>query len=489
MIDIAVASAVELAEAIRRREIGSVELLDAYASRIAKYDKPLNSVVTLDLERARRRAAEADAALARGESWGPLHGLPITVKDSLETAGILTTSGFSHFAKHVPECDATIVERTVAAGAIVFAKTNLPTLAADLQTFNPLFGTTNNPWNVERVPGGSSGGSAVAVAAGFTSFEIGSDIGGSIRTPANWCGIYGHKPTHGIIPGRGHIPGPPGTLAEADLGVMGPMARSADDLDLLLGVQAGASADRQCAWKLELPRPRHSKLSDYRVAVWLDDEAFPVDPVVRNALSAAVEKLRSAGARIDDRARPAFRLADVFDTYFRLLAPVLVAGFSPEQFAMLEEMVRSAPPEDRHSGMLMARYGTENHRTWLAANEARERIRAAFAEFFTSYDVLLTPVTPVTAIPHDQSEPQAMRTITVGESRREYFELLGWISPATCALLPATVAPVGTASDGMPVGVQIVGPYLEDRTTIDFAKHVSRVVGGFRAPVLPGAAA
>jgi amidase len=486
MIDIATASATELAASIRRREIGSVELLDAYAARIARYDGALHAVVTLDLERARARAAEADEALARGEHWGPLHGLPMTVKDSYETAGLRSTAGFPPWSSNVPAADADVVARTVAAGAIVFGKTNLPTLAADLQSYNPLFPTTNNPWNVARTPGGSSGGAAAALACGFTSFETGSDIGGSIRTPSNWCGVYGHKPTHGIIPLRGHIPGPPGTLAEPDLSVAGPMARSADDLELLLSLQAGPSADRARAWKLDLPPPRHEKLSEYRVAAWLDDEDFPVDPGVRAALAGAVQALRAAGASVDEGARPALRLADLFDTYLRLLAPVIVSGMPPENFGAMQDLARSMPEDARDGLTLLARYGTEVHRDWLAANEARERIRAAFADFFTRYDILLTAVTPVTAIAHDHSEPMPLRTIAVGDQRRPYFDLLAWISPATCALLPATVAPVGLAADGLPVGVQIVGPYLEDRMTIDFARKMSAVVGGFVAPPMAG---
>lgn len=484
MIDVATAPATELAAAIRRREISSVELLDAYAGRIERLGGPLNAVVTLDLERARARAREADEALAGGKDWGPLHGLPITVKDSLETAGLRTTAGFEPLSDHVPKANAVVVERTVQAGAIVFGKTNLPVLAGDLQSYNPIFGVTRNPWNTERTCGGSSGGAAVSLAAGFTSFEIGSDIGGSIRTPSNWCGVYGHKPTHGLIPDRGHIPGPPGTLSEADLGVMGPMARSAEDLDLLLGLQAGPLPDRARAWRLDLPAPRREKLSDYRVAAWLDDEDFPVDPAVRAVLAETVQALRSAGASVDEGARPALRLADLFDTYLRLLLPVIVSGFPAEQFEMFRAMAAQAPEDSRDGLMLMARYGTDTHHAWLAAHEAREKFRAAFADFFTRYDVMLTPITPVTAIAHDHSEPMPQRSITVAGQTRSYFELLAWISPATCALLPATAAPVGLAADGMPVDVQIVGPYLEDRTTIDFARKLAEVRGGFTPPPL-----
>lgn len=482
MTDIATSSAVELAAAIRRRELSSVELLDAYAARIAKLDGPLNSVVTLDLERGRAKAQEADDALARGENRGPLHGLPVTVKDSLETAGIRTTCGLKAWSDHVPAADAAVVARLVDAGAIVFGKTNTPVLAADVQSYNPIFGVTNNPWNVARTPGGSSGGAAVATACGFTAFETGSDIGGSIRTPAGWCGIYGHKPSHGIVPVRGHLPGPPGTLGEADLAVVGPLARSADDLDLLLGIEAGPLPDRGRAWKLDLPAPRHAKLSDYRVAAWLDDDAFPVDPEVRAVLAGAVQSLRAAGASVDEGARPALRLADVFDTYLRLLSPVMLAGLPREQFSSLQQMAAAMPADAADSMTKLARYGTGTHRDWLAANEARERIRAAFADFFTRYDILLTAVTPVTAIAHDHSEPQPMRTISVGGQSRPYFDLFAWIAPATLALLPATTAPAGRTAGGMPVGVQIVGPWLEDRTTIDFARKMADAVGGFEAP-------
>jgi amidase len=484
MTDIATSSATELAAAIRRREIGSVELLDACAARIARHDKPLNAVVTLDLERARARAREADEALARGESWGPLHGLPITVKDSFETAGLRTTGGHLPWSSHVPAADAVVVARTTEAGAIVFGKTNLPVLASDVQSYNPIFGVTNNPWNTARTPGGSSGGAAVSVACGFSTFEIGSDIGGSIRTPGNWCGVYGHKPTHGLIPLRGHIPGPPGTIGEPDLAVTGPLARSAADLELLLGIQAGPSSDRARAWKLDLPPPRREKLSEYRVAAWLDDDFAPVDPAVRAVLANAVQSLRAAGASVDEGARPALRLPDIVDTYLRLLAPVIVAGLPAEQFSGLQQLAGAMPADAIDGTTLLARYGTETHRDWLAASEARERIRAAFADFFTRYDILLTAVTPVTAIAHDHSEPMTMRTITVGGQVRPYFDLFSWIAPATCALLPATVAPVGLAADGMPVGMQIVGPWLEDRTTIDFARRMADVVGGFAAPTL-----
>ena len=274
-MDVAFRSTTALAAALRRREIGCVELLDHYLARGERLNPRLNAIVILDAGRARERARDADRALARGESWGPLHGVPFTIKDSYETAGLRTTCGWSQIADHVPATDATAVARLRAAGAVIFGKTNVPTLASDAQSYNPIFGVTNNPWDTTRTPGGSSGGAAAAVAAGLTGGDIGSDIGGSIRTPSGWCGVYGHKTTWGIIPGRGHIPGPPGTLAETDLGVFGPLGRAADDLDLGLDVMVGPSGEDARAWQLTLPPARRTRLRDYRVALWIDEPAGP----------------------------------------------------------------------------------------------------------------------------------------------------------------------------------------------------------------------
>jgi len=480
--DLTTRSASDLARAIRGRAISSRELLDAFAARIDEYNPSLNAVVTLDLERAGRRALEADEATAHGKSWGPLHGLPVTIKDSLETEGMKTTAGFPPLADHVPARNAVAVQRAVDAGAIVFGKTNLPVLAGDWQSYNPLFGVTCNPWDRERTPGGSSGGSATSVAAGFTAFEIGSDIGGSIRVPAHWCGVYGHKPTHGIIPARGHIPGPPGMLSEPDLSVIGPLARSAEDLDLLLGVMAGPLADRARAWTLSLPPPRRTNLADYRVAAWLDDASFSIDDSVRAVLGQTVAALRAAGATVDENARPGFSLAEIVDVYLQLLYPVFLAGFPAQTFAELSELARTFPADAADPVALMARYGTATHRDWLGANEVRQHARAAFADFFTRYDVLLLPVNQLPAIAHDHSEPFVGRTLSINGVTQPYTDLFAWIAPATAALLPATSAPVGLTAAGLPVGIQIVAPYLEDRTAIDFAQRLGKVIGGFTAP-------
>jgi amidase len=477
MTDIAFRPAVELARAIRQREIGCRELLDHYLARIERLNTRVNAVVTLDSERARRRAEAADAALARGDTWGPLHGLPMTIKDSLETAGIRTTSGAPELAEHVPAVDAPAVARLVAAGAIVFGKTNLPTYASDAQTYNPIFGTTNNPWDAARTPGGSSGGSAAAMAAGLSALELGSDIGGSIRNPSHYCGVYGHKPTYGIVPTRGHIPGPPGALLEVDLGVVGPLARAADDLGLALDVLAGPLPDRALAWRLALPQPRRDALRDYRVAAWLDDPACPVDTAVRERLEAAVAQLRRAGVRVDERARPDFDLAEAFETYGQMLWPIMTSTMPEDAFATLSSIADQPGEMGR-----FARWTAIRYRHWLAAAERREQYRAAWAALFRDYDILLCPVTPVAAHPHDQGDFLA-RKLRVNGAERPYLDVIVWCGViGNLSLLPVTVAPVGRTPAGLPVGVQIVGPHLEDRTPIDFARRMAEVVGGCEPP-------
>ena len=483
-MDLAFETAASLAARIRRREVSSEALLDQFLGRIAEKNPALNAVVTLDAGRARERARAADEALARGEIWGPLHGLPMTVKDTLETAGLRTTAGYEPLSAHVPEANAVVVQRLLDAGAVVFGKTNTPVLAGDWQSVNPIFGRTNNPWDTERTPGGSSGGSAAAVAAGLTALEIGSDIGGSIRVPAHWCGVYGLKPTHGVIPLRGHIPGPPGTLAEIDLAVVGPIARSAADLDLALGLVAGPLPDRARAWRLDLPPPRHETLRGFRVAAWLDDPAYPVAPEVGERLHDAIAALGRAGARIDERARPGFPMEEVVDVYGRLLWPILLAGYPPEDFDRFCELAANAPSGAGDPLTRLVRAGTARTRDWLRANEHRERLRARMAVFFEEFDVLLMPVNQVPAIPHDPSEPQAARTIRVGGEERPYFDLFSWIALATTTLLPAVAAPCGRTPGGLPVGLQIVAPYLEDRTSIAFAGCMAEIVGAFEAPLL-----
>src|SRR5262245_50726087 len=406
----------------------------------------------------------------------------MTIKDTFETAEVRTTAGAPVLSNHVPSRDATAVARLGTAGAIVFGKTNVPLFAGDLQSYNAIFGATNNPWDLARSPGGSSGGSAAALAAGLTPLELGSDLGGSIRNPAHYCGLYGHKPTYGLIPMRGHIPGPPGTLADADLGVAGPLARDGGDLEAALDVLAGPDETRAVAWKLALPPPRRRVLRDYRVVAWLDDPAATIDGEMRGIFESVVDRLRRAGVRVDDRVRPVADLREVQRNYQKLMWPIVASGLSDEQFAGYVRAAESVSPGDSTRDALFARGATVRHRDWLRLDEWRARYRGQWAELFRDFDVVLCPIMPTAALLHDHGEPAAARTIVVNGEPRAYWDQLIWAAAITTAYLPATVATVGRTRSGLPVGLLIVVPYLAGRKSVDFARRLADVAGGFEPP-------
>lgn len=469
----------ELAHRIRHRELSSREVTLAMLDRIGRLDGPINAVVTVDVERAMAEATAADAAVAGHAELGPLHGVPLTVKDSFQTAGMRTTSGAPQLAELVPDADADCVARLRAAGAVVVGKTNLPIWAGDAQTYNEVFGTTNNPWDLRRTPGGSSGGSAAALAVGLTPLEVGSDIGGSIRIPASYCGVLGHKPSYGVVSGRGQIPGPPGTLTQADIAVVGPMARSVDDLELGLHVLAGPDDWQATAWRLELPLARRRDAKGLRVAVWADDPACPVSAAVRDAIERVAAALEGAGATVDTEARPAFTMAKAVDTFERLLSAALAGGLAP---AEVEAVAATVAAGGEPEGGLGVAHVAQRHRAWLSANERRLQLRRRWREFFAEWDVVLAPITPTTAIPHDHGEPLTARRIVVDGVERPYIDQTSWPGLVGVAYLPATAVPVGLDHQGLPVGMQIVGPYLEDRTPLAVARVVGGLVGGFRPP-------
>ncbi|MGO9604197.1 MAG: amidase [Candidatus Binataceae bacterium] len=476
MAELAYLSAIAIARKIRRRDISSREAVDYFLARVAALDKPINSVVTIDAARARSEADAADAALARGEVRGPLQGVPITIKDSFQTVGMRTTSGAPELSTFIPKEDAWPVARLREAGAIIFGKTNLPIYAGDLQSYNAVFGTTNNPYDVSRTPGGSSGGSAAALACGFTPLELGSDIGGSIRLPSHMSGVVGHKPSYAIVPAHGQIPGPPGTLTLADLAVAGPMARSVDDLRLGLDLMAGPNRWDYPAWSIKLPPPPHRSLKEYRIAAWLDDPACRVEPESRDLLEKAAQKLASAGVAVDHDARPAFTLEKVADTFFALLQAALAGGVSNEKLDEYAATPGNTPAAQTRRLLAM------RHRHWLSYNERRLQMRRRWEEFFTNWDAILLPVMPCPAIAHDHSEPQASRTAPVGGEPLPYWSLTTWMAPAGACYLPATVVPVGRLKNGLPVGIQIVGAYLRDRTTLDIGKRLLAMLGGCPRP-------
>ena len=479
--DTALKSTVQIASAIRRGAMSSSEVLERCVRRVDQFNPSLNAVVVMDLERARERARLADDASSRGEVWGPLHGLPMTIKDSFEVCGMPTTSGAPKLKNHQPTRNATAVQRLTDAGAIIFGKTNLPIYADDVQTYNEVYGTTNNPWDISRSPGGSSGGAAAALAAGLTPLELGSDIGGSVRNPAHFCGVYGHKPTWGIIPTRGHIPPPPGTLAPADLVVAGPMARYPEDLSLAFELIAGAESPASLGWKLDLPGPRKTAVGDYRAAAWLDDPACPIDSEVLDILGSAIDTLAGAGVTIADAARPIPSLAESHELYLQTLYAVYGAAYKGEALDALAHQAAESPRSNEYASRF-ARGATQRHGAWMRANEDRVVLREQWQAFFGDFDVLLTPVMPTAAFPHNQKGSINKRTFPVNGQERPYLDQLTWAGMVSLVHLPATVVPVGLTRSGLPVGMQIVGPYMGDRTTLDFACRMADVVGGFVVP-------
>jgi len=483
----AFAPAVELLARLRAGEMSARELLDLYLARIGSLEPDLGAVVTLDAERAMNAAAAADEARAAGDRR-PLLGLPVTVKDSLETAGLRTTSGARELSGYVPADDAPAVARLRAAGAVLVGKTNLPAWASDAQSSNQLFGTTDNPFDRTRTPGGSSGGSAAALAAGLTGLELGSDIGGSIRTPAAWCGLFGHKPTYGIVPLRGHIPPPPGHLAPMDMGVVGPLGRSAADVALALDVVAGPDGAEAVAWQLRLPPARHEQLGGFRVGLWLDDPRCAVSAEVGAALETAAGALAAAGARVVPLAEAAAAaglgapsLAALTAPYQPLLQAVIGAGLPDAVFDDLLATAERAAPDDESEHVRYARDVTARARDWQRAQEQRHRIRLWWAELFGTVDVVLAPATPTVAIPHDHRRIRDRRLLVDGEER-PYWDLLVWPSMANLAYLPATAVPLGSSDKGLPIGAQVIGPHGEDRTTLAFAAEVETLLGGFVPP-------
>lgn len=475
MTDHSYSTTLETAASIASREVSSRELLEAALNRVDRLDGPINAVVALDPERALAAADQADQAVVRGDELGPLHGVPITIKDSFQTEGLITTSGAPELADFVPDKDADPVARYKAAGAIVYGKTNLPIWAGDLQSYNKVYGTTANPYDIECTPGGSSGGSGAALAAGYTPLELGSDIGGSIRIPCHWSGVCGHKPSYGVVSALGQIPGMPGTLSQADIAVAGPMARDVDDLELALDLLAGPDEWNQVAYSLALPPARHANIADFRVAVWIDEEAAPVSAEYRNLLLRAAAAFEEAGAKVDYEARPGFTFEKAVDTFRHLLSAAEAGSWT------LSEIEEQAASNDEPQGELGIWYASMRHREWLSWHERRLQQRNRWREFFNSFDVVLLPVTLTEAIRHDHSSPFTGRTIQVDEQQRPYTDQLKWMGLTGVSWLPATVVPIGQI-DSKPVGVQIAGPFLEDRTTLAAGRFLQQALGGFQRP-------
>jgi amidase len=480
MKDLLFASATELAARIARGEITCEALLRACLDQVDCHNPALNAIVVDVRDQALARAREADAATARNESWGPLHGVPMTVKESYNLAGTPTTWGNPQWRDNVPERDAVPVSRLKAAGAIVFGKTNVPLALADFQSYNDVYGTTRNPFDVSRTPGGSSGGSAAALAAGFSALECGSDIGGSIRNPAHFCGVFGHKPTWSLLWMRGHS-GPGDIRAMPDISVIGPLARSADDLDTAVRVLAGPDDIMARGYRLALPELPVAGLDGLRVAVWADDAMCPVSAAVRQRVEQVALLLRDAGARVDRTARPAFRPADSHDTYQRLLQATMATRLDASAYHALQQRAAELDPTDVGPAATTLRAQTATFRDWSAANEARHKLRWHWHDFFQDHDILLAPIMPTSAFPHDH-RPFGERTLQVDDLEIPYFQQVFWAGLTGIAYLPSTVVPTGLDETGLPIGIQIIGPEYADLITIGVARQLERLGCRFVPP-------
>ncbi|GLW47452.1 amidase [Streptomyces sp. NBRC 14336] len=456
-------------QALDRREISSRELLDLHLARIDA--SHVNAVVTRDDRAARAAAHAADERRARNESSGTLDGLPLTIKDSFETAGLRTTSGAEDLADHVPARDADAVARLRHQGAVIMGKTNTPAYCQDLHTENSLFGPTLNPHDPKRTAGGSSGGPAAAVAAHLTPADLGSDLAGSLRLPAHYCGVYGLRPTQGLVPARGHIPRPPGWITSSDMVTPGPLARHPRDLDLLLDALTTPSPDENNPWSVRLPTARRT-VGQLRVAVWAEDASCPVDRDTADALAAVEQTLASAGASVRRTAGPV-GFADSLRLFEQLLHATATAATDDDAGALELAAARGLHADDASPRAAFLRHRTQTHRAWLRANEERLRLRETWHRFFADarHEVLITPAAPTAAI------PAGTRSLTVDGVERNFFDQTGWANLTSHVGLPSLVVPVGQNEDGLPIGVQLVGPAHADRTLLALAEDLMSLLG------------
>jgi amidase len=476
-------TAVECSAALAARKVSAFELAQDAIARIERHDTKINAVCVRDFARGLEAARAADAALARGETK-PLLGLPMTVKESYNVAGLPTTWGFPPQKDFIPPQDALSISRVKQAGGVILGKTNVPMGLADWQSYNDIYGTTNNPYDLGRTPGGSSGGSSAALAAGYGPLSMGSDIGGSLRVPAFHGGIYAHKPTFNIVPLRGHTPPPfPPIPGDRDLVVIGPMARSAADLTLLLDVIAGPDPlDSGIGYKLALPLSRHNELRNFRVLVIESDPLLPSNKAIRDAIEKLADNLAKAGVSVARQSPLWPDFADTSRLYMRMLMSFLGAFFLPEAYAGAQAGAAQLSPEDKSLAAERLRGVVLSHRDWVLDDGARARLRAQWRELFKTFDAVICPIMPTPAYPHDHSPEQEARRINIDGKDYVYPDQLAWPGIATLPGLPATAIPVGFSPEALPIGVQIVGPWLEDRTPLRLAELIEREFGGFVPP-------
>jgi amidase len=460
---VALWSASAQAAAVRSGELGARELVGLHAARIERLNPAVNAIVTLDLDRARDDAATIDEQIARGAPVGPLAGIPITIKDAIEVGGMRSTAGAPELRDHVPVHDAPAVAALRAAGGIVIGKTNCPAwCSGDTETNNDLFGTTNNPWALDRTVGGSSGGSAAAVAAGLSSCDLGTDIGGSIRIPSHYCGVYGLKPTFGLVSQLGYLSYVGGGRVDVDMNHFGPIARSPDDLELALDVMAGQDPRQSPAWQIDLPAPRFASLDQYRIGVWFDEPDCPIASAYLELLTRAADALRGEGARVEE-SHPDVSFDEQLDLWVQLVAAAVSPGLPPE----------------------LAEAAGGTHLQWLRDQERKVDLTTRWHAWFEEHDALLCPAVLGAATPHDLEGDMLERTIDVdGAPRSAVFEVPRWCSLLNVVGFPSCVVPIGRTDAGLPVGMQIVTGHQRDREAIDLARRLESIIGGYEPPAL-----
>lgn len=488
-------SARQIARMIRDGKVSSLEVTTHILERIQRFKPNLNAFATLTAETAIAQAKAADQARARGKVLGPLHGVPVTVKDAFSIAGVRTTAGAKELGSNVATSDSAVVERLRKAGVVILGNTNVAAWLSDWQSYNEMFGTTNNPWDVSRTSGGSSGGEAAALAGGLTYLGVGSDIGGSIRIPSHFCGTYGHKSSLGLVSLRGHVPPPPNVspLPPPNIGTAGPMTRTAGDLRTLLEVLAGPDGDERKAYSWSLPRARRKQVREYRIGYVFDDPSCPVTPEVREVLERAIAALRKAGVTVTEGWPQGVDPSAQFYAYFYLFWATFAFEAKDDQLAALWKSASdsrvSIEAIKSHSWSTPKSIDQIRARAWSAPLKAFQEVelqrmaaRAVWQDYFRSHDAFLMPTGFAPAFTHDHSAAVAERKIITDAGPRNYYDFMFWISFALVSGLPATTAPVGLTAKGLPVGAQILGPYLEDGTPIDLAERLAELIGGFQAP-------
>ena len=470
-------SATEQLNLLRAGRTSSAALVEAAIDRIEQADPSINAVVVRDFERARQEAQIADQERRNG-SERPLLGLPVTVKEAFDVQGLPTTWGVrGHRA--AASADAVLVNRLRSAGAVIIGKTNVATMLADWQSANEVYGVTNNPWDLERTPGGSSGGGTAAVASGMTALDFGSDLAGSLCIPAAFCGVFAHRPSHGIVPMRGFAPpmAPRTAIAQPmDQATVGPMARTAADLMVALDIVAGPDGPDAAGWRLSLPPARHARLADYRVLILDEHSLVDTSSDIRRAIGVLADRLGSEGCKIGRDASEVPNLQDIAQTFSALLMSSMGVDLSADDYACASAHVKESGGSEHERNMTMS------HRDWKLLDRRRLELAARWTQTFGRWDIVVCPAAPTTAFRHD-NRPFEKRELKIEGATTGYDKMPLWASLAVPNGLPATTIPVGLDGDGLPVGLQLIGPRMQDYTPLTFARLLEQQLGyGFKTP-------